>query len=333
MPDLDRLPFPAYDLLPVERYGQGSRNHPSLAAVESSRGCSSACEFCVLWRQMGRYQGGRLGPLIRAKSPERLREEIRILVRKYGRRYLAWVDPCYNAHPEIPRQLSELLLGDDLKIGQCAWVRADFLVRDAASGALETCIFAGLNELYIGIERSDQESLRLLKKGNLNDEVATALHILRDRFPSVFTLGSFIYGLPTDTPGSVWELCRRAFDLPLDMHVFIPLTPLPGTPYWRPEYWDPTGQAFRDFDFLPHVDGDHRNARLTMALLWAYLFLWPRGRLREGITIFFSKHSRRRSITRRHLARAIPFVARGIYCALLNRSGNYGMQIPAWYDS
>lgn len=110
IPDLDSLPLPAYDLLPVERYGQGSHNHPGLAAIELSRGCSSACEFCVLWRQMGKFRGGRVLPYVRAKSPERLCEEIHLLARRYGRRYLGWVDPCFNAHPDVPRELAELLL-------------------------------------------------------------------------------------------------------------------------------------------------------------------------------------------------------------------------------
>ena len=77
--DLDRLPLPAYDLLPVERYGQESRNHHALSAIELSRGCSSACEFCVLWKQMGNFASGRARPYVRSKSPERLLEEIRIL--------------------------------------------------------------------------------------------------------------------------------------------------------------------------------------------------------------------------------------------------------------
>jgi radical SAM superfamily enzyme YgiQ (UPF0313 family) len=330
--DLDALPFPAYDLLPVERYGQGSHNHAGLAAIESSRGCTAVCEFCVLWRQMGRYRGGRMGAAIRTKSPERLHEEIRILVQKYGRRYLAWVDPCFNAHPEVPRRLAELMLRDNLKLGQSAWVRADYLVRDHDSGALQTCIEAGLNEIYLGVERTEKEDLRLIKKGYLNGEVATALHILDERYPSVFAMGSFIYGLPADTARSVWRLARRAYQLPLDMTLFIPLTPLPGTPYWKPELWDPTGQRFRDFDFLPHVDGDARKTRLTMTLLMATVFLWPPARVRRTFEILVCRHARRRSIKRRHLFRALPFVARGIVCGLLNQGGSYGMRLPEWYE-
>jgi anaerobic magnesium-protoporphyrin IX monomethyl ester cyclase len=332
IPNLDDLPFPAYDLLPSERYGQGSRNHAGLAAVESSRGCTAVCEFCVLWRQMGRFRGGRWAPAIRTKSPQRLREEIRVLTRHYGRRYLGWVDPCFNAHPRVPRQLAELLLRENLRIGQSAWVRADYLLRDENSGALGTSIDSGLNELYFGVERAEKEDLRLIKKGYLNGEVASALRLLEERYPSVFTLGSFIYGLPSDTPRSVWRLARRAYRLPLDMTFFIPLTPLPGTPYWKPEMWDPTGQAYRDFDFLPHANGDARQARLAMTLFWSAALLWPRQRLGRTLSGLWGRHARRRSITRRHLSRAIPFVTRGIFQGLLNAGGHSGMRIPEWYD-
>ena len=108
--DLDSLPLPAYDLLPVERYGARSVNHPRLAAIELSRGCFGSCDFCVLWRQMGRFAGDRLVPHLRVKSPERLLEEVRLLAHRYGRQYLGWVDPCYNADPRVPGQLAELLV-------------------------------------------------------------------------------------------------------------------------------------------------------------------------------------------------------------------------------
>ena len=255
-----------------------------------------------------------------------------MLVKKSGRQYLAWVDPCFNAHPVVPRRLAELMLRDNLKLGQSAWVRADFLVRDHRSGALRTCIEAGLNEVYVGIERAEKEDLRLIKKGYFNGEAATALRILDERYPSVFAMGSFIYGLPSDTARSVWQLARRAYKLPLDMTFFIPLTPLPGTPYWKPELWDPTGQRFRDFDFLPRMDGDACKARLTMTLLWASLLLWPRARVRRTFEILVCRHARRRSIKRRHLFRAFPFVARGVVGGLLRQGGSYGMRLPEWYD-
>ncbi len=45
--DLDTLPMPAWDLLPMDAYGRRSRNHPSLATIEHGRGCVGSCNYCV----------------------------------------------------------------------------------------------------------------------------------------------------------------------------------------------------------------------------------------------------------------------------------------------
>jgi anaerobic magnesium-protoporphyrin IX monomethyl ester cyclase len=331
--DLDRLPFPAYDLLPVERYGRTSRHHPALAAVEAGRGCPHSCEFCVLWRQMGHSRDGQPVPHHRSKSPERLREELRILRDCFGRRYVGWVDPCFNADPDVPRRLAESLLRAGRPIGQSAWVRADCLVRDAASGALETCVRGGLNEVYIGIERLEPGQLRRLRKGGPDSAAREALDLLARRHPAVFTVGTFLYGLPEDTPRGVRALFLAATELPLDLAFFIPLTPLPGTAYWRPELWDASGESFRSFGFLPHVDGDPFLARLTTALHRSALLAWTPERLRQTVRRLLARDPRRRDICRRQLARLAPFVAWGVLGRGLGGRRGGGMRFPAWYAS
>ena len=216
LPDLDCLPFPAYDLLPMDKYGGKSRNHPNLAAIELGRGCSHSCQFCVLWRQMGRFQADRPVPCLRVKSANRLLEEVRILMDRFKRRYLGWVDPCFNADPKVAASLSELLLCEGRVIGQSAWLRADSVVRDHASGALQLCHQSGLNEVYLGLERLERAQLAALGKGNLNGEAQLALTTLDENYPRIVTIGSFIYGLRGDTRETVRSLFREAQRLPLD---------------------------------------------------------------------------------------------------------------------
>jgi anaerobic magnesium-protoporphyrin IX monomethyl ester cyclase len=333
MADLDRLPFPAYDLLPVERYGRTSRNHPAMAAIELGRGCTNGCQFCVLWRQMGRMRGDQPVPCLRVKSPERLLEEVRLLMDRYGRRYLGWVDPCFNADGRVPRELAELLLRDGRRIGQSAWVRADYLLRDEASGALSTCCDAGLNELYLGMERVSRWDLSRLGKGNLNGEPVRALHMLDEKHPGVVTVGSFIYGLEGDTPQSVRELFRAAEQLPIDEIVFIPLTPLPGTPYWNPAMWDASGKRFRSFDFLPGLKGDRSLDALTSAISWSYFACWPWRRLRRMLLGLFALNSRRRRIARHILLRTLPLTWASMFVPSQERETATGMLYPEWYES
>jgi radical SAM superfamily enzyme YgiQ (UPF0313 family) len=328
---LDRLPFPAYDLLPVERYGSRSRNHPSLAAIELGRGCSHGCQFCVLWRQMGRFVGDRAVPCLRVKSPERLLEEIRILMDRFQRRYLGWVDPCFNADPRTPARLSELLLRGDRIIGQSAWIRADYALRDHSSGALKLCCRSGLNEVFLGIERMERSQLALLGKGNLNGEAEHALGTLDKDYPEIVTIGTFIYGLPGDTRETVRSLFREAQQLPLDELFFIPLTPLPGTPYWKPQMWDSTGERFRTFDFLPRPGSEEAMAQFSSQIAWSYLFCWPRRRVHRMLAGLLARNPRRRSITWHIFQRTIPVMFPGAFHRRREAAG--GMFYPAWYES
>jgi radical SAM superfamily enzyme YgiQ (UPF0313 family) len=333
VPDLDSLPFPAYDLLPVERYGARSVNHPRLAAIELGRGCFGSCDFCVLWRQMGRFNGERLVPQLRVKSPPRLFEEIRLLTRKYHRRYLGWVDPCFNADPRVPGALAELLLRNGLHLGQSAWMRTDAMVRDARSGALDACVRAGLNEVYLGIERPDNTSLAALHKSSGVEHAREALKLLREQFPQVLAIGSFIYGLPGDTSEAVRTIHRLAIELELDQFFFIPLTPLPGTSGWRPELWDPTGERFREFNFLPTGRPHGRHAELERALLWSVLTYWPAGRVRGYLHDFFGGDERRRRVRRRLTLRGAGVHARRLLHNLTAGRDEWGMVFPRWYES
>ena len=44
-------------------------------------------------------------------SPRNSTEEITIQTRDFGRHHFGWVDPCYNAHPQLPAELADVLLG------------------------------------------------------------------------------------------------------------------------------------------------------------------------------------------------------------------------------
>jgi len=329
--NLDTLPMPAWDLLPMHRYGAGSQNHPGLAAIESSRGCFDACDFCVLWRQMGDFVAEQPRPFVRFKSVARLVEEIKIQTRTFGRRHLGWVDPCYNAHPHLPAALADALLRENISVTMSAWVRADGVVRDAQSGALARQVRGGLREVYLGVERADGDGLAAVHKTTTMPEVRAAFRLLARDFPDVFTLGTFIYGLPGDTPETVRAIFRLAHELEMNQPFFIPLTPLPGTPFWREEFWDDTGDRFRDYNFLPSATRPGARRDLEWALLTAFLTQWPAARFRSYWRSVFDANARRRRMTRRLALRSAWFVLQGMAGNLL-AGRRSGMIFPRWYE-
>lgn len=333
--NLDSLPIPAYDLLPMEQYGKESKNHPNLSSIEYSRGCFDNCNFCILWRQMGKYINGDCIPHYRLKSPERVMEEIRLLVKKYNRKYLCWVDPTFNGNSKSQEQLAEYLLKENFKINFNAWIRADGVVRDEQNGTLEKIVSAGLNEVFIGIENTNSENIEFLNKHNNSyDTVQRAISILRRRYPSVFVIGSFIYGLPQDNLKSVWKMQEQALKLRLDYPFFIPLTPLPGTPYWKDEIWDGKGDTFRQFDFISPQTNNKKNYKLSIYLYLYSLFDIRPKKIKEWIKGFFDKYPRKRKIKRRLFMRSLKFLLRAliVYCFSRNSNKRTMIYFPRWYN-
>jgi len=85
--NLDEQPFPAWDLLPNERYWQIGRPHGGVftaeeniryASIMTSLGCIFDCKFCHI---AGEVEGSEAGPIgkFRIKSDERVLEEIHSL--------------------------------------------------------------------------------------------------------------------------------------------------------------------------------------------------------------------------------------------------------------
>jgi radical SAM superfamily enzyme YgiQ (UPF0313 family) len=237
--DLDSLPFPAYDLLDMHRYGLGSRNHPGLVSVEHSRGCSDRCSFCILWKHMGkdRNGSGEMRPFVRTQSPERSFDTVLRLYREHGRRTFGWVDPTFNIAPQWSDRWAEAMLGSELMDGSgqpltvhTAWMRADCVLRDQKSGILEKLVRAGVRQVMLGVERDDDAGLAFLDKHNNGAEVCReAFSIFLEKYPEVFTIGSVIIGLPGDTMADLKRLmaCKDKFGM--DYCFVIPLTPNPGT--------------------------------------------------------------------------------------------------------
>jgi hypothetical protein len=113
---------------------------------------------------------------------------------------------------------------------------------------------------------------------------------------------------------------------------YIPLTPLPGTPFWRPELWDPTGESFLAFDFLPQSDGDAQQARLAWTLMWCFVLIWPPSRRRWMRRAWGSRNRRKSGIMRRHFLRGTYYCVAGILKSLAGRRKPGGMYYPSWYN-
>lgn len=238
--DLDSLPFPAYDLLPMEKYGTSKYLFsPGGATIHHSRGCVGKCSFCAWWLQMANVEIKDDGeyeykPRWRTRSPEHVVEEIEILAKKYNKRCLVFVDEFWNKDPKWNDAFSERLLASKERVMWFAFMRADAILRDEDLGIFEKQVRSGLCHVAIGVERV--ENTELNKMGKLfytADNTRRCFSILREKYPQVFRQGTFIVGVRDETRESMLAQAEFAKELKLDYPGYHPLTPVPGTALWK----------------------------------------------------------------------------------------------------
>ncbi len=264
--DLDDLPQPAYDLVPMHLYGKSRYLFsPGGTTIHHSRGCTSKCSFCAWWTTMAdrSYDADgneRLSPRWRTKSPERMMEEVELLYYKHGKRSYVWVDESWNINPRFNHEFCDAMIRSGMKTKWFAFMRADSILRDEKRGILEEQVRAGLSHILIGVERAEDESLSSLDKRFYGGGVAErAIEIFKTKYPQVFIQATFIVGFKDEKPDSLRKQVLLARKLDVDFPAFHPITPVPGTKVFRDalERGDITYEDFASFDWLsPVLDTD-----------------------------------------------------------------------------
>jgi anaerobic magnesium-protoporphyrin IX monomethyl ester cyclase len=123
--NLDGLPYPAFHLVPFEKYnfrievpGQGL-----LPAVNimTSRGCPFNCNFCATPINWGRT--------VRTRSPLNVVQEIEFLVDKYGARVIFFYDDTFNLSVKRVEEICRLILERRLPIFWRCEIRLDLMTK------------------------------------------------------------------------------------------------------------------------------------------------------------------------------------------------------------
>ncbi len=260
--NLDDLPLPAYDLLPMADYGRSRYLFsPSGATLHHSRGCTSKCSFCAWWTTMADRTidadgNTQLSPRWRTKSVDRMMEEIEVLYYRYGKRGFVWVDESWNIDPRFNLAFSERMIESGMKTKWMTFMRADCIVRDEEKGILQAQVDAGLRHILIGVERAEDDTLEGLDKRFYKGGVAEqAIQIFKDKYPEVFIQATFIVGVKDETRDSLALQVELAKRLDIDFPAFHPITPVPGTPVYDDAIRNGhiTEADFDNFDWMSPV--------------------------------------------------------------------------------
>lgn len=299
--DLDTLPLPAYDLLPMNKYGTARYLFsPGGVTIHHSRGCVDGCRYCACWLQMATRDGEgsaeTLRPRYRTRSVLPVVDEMELLRKKYDKRCLVFVDDTWNVDPRWCGEFADELARRKLDLNWFAFMRADLLHRDVESGLFEKLLSVGLSHICVGLERADDVELSDLDKHNMDVERTNRLvpHIRR-RYPQLFLQTTFIVGLRQDTQASLDRLLAYVEKLDPDYPAFHPITPVPGTALWdeaNEKGWLEV-KDFSRYDWMTPVMGTDAMSREELEYkIWEmnkrYMRPW---RILRGV---FSRHQYRR---------------------------------------
>jgi len=236
---LDNFPLPARHLLPMEKYKPFiAKHHPALSMI-SSRGCPYQCVFCS--RDIS-------GASYRLRSASTVVEEIIILVNQYHAKEIDFVDPVFGLNRSWTKEFCQRLVEEKLDVTWSALTRVDLIDEDL----LKAMKKSGCWMLYYGIEAGDQMLLNAIKKNTKLEDIKHSVKLTREAGIKVW--GSFMFGLPAETPELALKTLEFAKSLPLDFASFHLTTPYPSTELWRnANEWGELKTDFSEFTQLNAV--------------------------------------------------------------------------------
>lgn len=292
--DLDSIPIPAYDLLPMDRYVvEGIR----FGAVMTSRGCPYNCIFCSSSLQFGKKW--------RAHGVERVIEELRILTEKFGVKEIEFLDDTFTLNPKRVEKISEKIIEEKLDVSWSASSRVNTFNYKIGCGMRR----AGAHTIYFGIESGSDRTLQFIGKGISKRQSIDAVKTAKQA--GLRTLGSFVIGFPYETEAEIRETIKFANKVGVDLAQFTIATPYPGTRLWEIALKEKL-LLTRNWRKFTTVDVVMKNLYLTpqkvkKLFLWAYItfYLHPR-RVIEDV------FKNRGFILKRAIPAAFRFIKRSI---------------------
>jgi len=189
--DLDRIPFPAWEALPFDRYA--GMNKERLFYIFTSRGCPFRCVFC---------QKELTGRGFRTRSVKNILDELQEIHDRYQPGNVLFIDELFTCQKKRVYEICEGILARGLKLNMSCETRVDMLDYDMA----RTMKRAGFNRMYFGVESGSQRSLDTLIKDYKVDKVVEALKITRRA--GIWTKVFLIVGTPGETMEDIDETAR-----------------------------------------------------------------------------------------------------------------------------
>ena len=221
--NLDKLPFPAYHLLPYDTYiFDTSKNRVNLpeampySEIFTSRGCPYHCCFCQV-----KYI---LGQNFRARSAENVLEEVDWLINNYGVKSIVVMDD--NFLVDRKRAIAIMNGFTERKLEWKMANTAVFLVDDEL---LEYIAASGCRNLSFAIESGTYRILHEVIHKPIKSLEEVIKRVRKAQSLGIYVEANFIIGFPSETWNEIQSTLQFAEKLNADYIRIFTAIPLPHT--------------------------------------------------------------------------------------------------------
>jgi len=215
--DLDRYRI-GWELIDFRRYSYwgGMR----AVVVQFSRGCPHPCTYCG---QRGFWTRWR------HRDPVKFAAELARLYHDHGVTLINFADENPTVDRDAWRRFLEALIAENVPLTLVGSTRADDIVRDA--DLLPLYRKAGWVRFLLGMENTDEDTLKLIRKGGSTTKDREAVRLLRQN--GILSMATWVAGFEEDDDRSFWRGLRQLLTYDPDQIQALYVTPHRWTPYFR----------------------------------------------------------------------------------------------------
>ena len=248
--NLDYLPIPARDLLPLDRIWKIARPHGGVisvgqlnkplpyVSVMTSRGCPYKCDFCHISAEQKGADTGYIGKF-RFQSVERIEREL-FSIKALGAEDVYIEDDSLLARKKRALDIFKMMIKFGFKLGDVNGINLSHLHKNDGTGRiiideemLETMAEAGFKRLSFPVESGSQRIIDRWASGKISHETYDIAALIRKaNVLGIVVSSCYLIGYPDETYEELLMtilVAKKHMDAGSEYVNFTIVTPFPGT--------------------------------------------------------------------------------------------------------
>jgi len=213
--NLDKLPFPARHLMPMDKYYSVIAKKGKFTTLISSRGCPYSCTYCL-------EQG-----TLRIRNPKAVVDELELVVQEYGITEFFFQDSTFSVNQKNTTRICQEIINRKLEIKWECKTRVDSVTKDL----LKLMRKSGCARIHYGVESGNSRILKVLNKQFTLKQAMNAINWTKD--VNIEILAYFIIGSPSENLRTIKDTIQFAKKLDPDFALFSIALAGPGMPWYE----------------------------------------------------------------------------------------------------